>query len=236
MLDGPYTYLILNLGTFFFPLVLSFDKKVAYYKTWKYLFPSIAIVGIFFIAWDVWFTQNGVWSFNKPYLIGVDIINLPLEEWLFFITIPYACIFIYECLRGWFSLKLNESFLNVLTFGGASFLLIVAVINYEKAYTSITFSLLAIFLILQRVVFKKKLEHYFYAAYAIALLPFMVVNGVLTANPVVIYNNSENLGFRVTTIPFEDIWYGMLLILMNVFILELLRNTKQVSKEKETQS
>lgn len=231
MLDGPYTYLLLNIGTLFFPLVLSFDKKVAYYKTWKFLFPAIAIVGAFFIIWDVWFTKNGVWGFNEAFLVGIEIIYLPLEEWLFFVTIPFACVFIYECLRGWFNIQLNKGLLNALTFGGAGLLAVFAILNYEKAYTSITFSLLAIFLIAQRILFKNEIERNFYPAYAIAFFPFMLVNGVLTANPVVVYNNTENLGIRVTSIPFEDIWYGMLLILMNVIILELLRHKKFARKE-----
>ncbi|MFY0672074.1 MAG: lycopene cyclase domain-containing protein [Bacteroidia bacterium] len=231
MLDGPNTYLLLNIGTMFFPLVLSFDKKVAFYKNWKYLFIAIFIVGAFFIVWDVWFTKNGVWGFNPTYLLGVDLINLPLEEWLFFITIPYACVFIYECLRGWFNIKLNIRLLNVLTYGGSALLILAALFNYEKAYTAITFSLLATFLIVQRIMFKHEIEHYFYPTYGIAIFPFMLVNGVLTAKPVVMYNNEQNLGFRVTTIPFEDIWYGMLLILMNVIILEWIRKKKFVIKK-----
>ena len=56
----------------------------------------------------------------------------------------------------------------------------------------------------------------FLLAYLIILIPFLLVNGLLTAIPVVLYNDSENLGIRLYTIPVEDIFYGMLLIMMNV--------------------
>jgi lycopene cyclase domain-containing protein len=48
------------------------------------------------------------------------------------------------------------------------------------------------------------------------LIPFLIVNGLLTSIPVVLYNNEENLNFRIYSIPFEDVFYGMLLIMMNV--------------------
>jgi lycopene cyclase domain-containing protein len=55
--------------------------------------------GLFFIIWDEFFTQLGVWGFNEKYLTGVYIGSLPLEEVMFFICIPYACVFTYEALN-----------------------------------------------------------------------------------------------------------------------------------------
>jgi lycopene cyclase domain-containing protein len=46
------------------PLALSFDKKVAFYKSWKFLFPAVILPALFYIVWDMYFTANGVWQFN----------------------------------------------------------------------------------------------------------------------------------------------------------------------------
>src|SRR6056300_394436 len=101
-------YLLLDAITLFFPLVLSFDQKVAFFKTWRALFPAILIIGIPFLIWDVWFTKMGVWGFNPDYLVGLDIVNLPIEEVLFFVVVPYACTFIYACVKAYFpNLKLR---------------------------------------------------------------------------------------------------------------------------------
>jgi lycopene cyclase domain-containing protein len=64
----------------------------------------------------------------------------------------------------------------------------------------------------------------FLISYAVCLIPFLIVNGFLTAIPVVLYNNAENLGFKIYTIPFEDTFYGMLLVLMNIVIYEKLKS------------
>ena len=41
-------------------------------------------------------------GFNDAHLSGLGLWGLPLEEWLFFITIPYACVFTYACFRSIF--------------------------------------------------------------------------------------------------------------------------------------
>jgi lycopene cyclase domain-containing protein len=56
----------------------------------------------------------------------------------------------------------------------------------------------------------------FLVSYLIILIPFLIINGLLTAIPVVLYNDHENLATRIYTIPVEDVFYGMLLIMMNV--------------------
>ena len=78
-MNSHLTYLFLDILSVIFPFLLSFDKKVAFYKTWKYLFPAMFIVGLFFIVWDMLFTAKGVWGFNPAYISGIHIFNLPIE-------------------------------------------------------------------------------------------------------------------------------------------------------------
>ena len=106
-------------------------------------------------------------------------------------------------------------------------LLIVGCYFYNKQYTSLTFIFLSIFIAIllnTKFFFKDFNATYFLIAYAIVLIPFLIVNGFLTAIPVVIYNDMENLGRRIYTIPVEDIFYGMLLVMMDIAIYEKLRN------------
>src|SRR5210317_1835287 len=94
-----YTYLLINLFSILIPFIASFDKRLDFYKQWKFLFPAIIITLAFFISWDVLYTYLGVWGFNPKYLTGINLINLPIEEWMFFVAIPYSCVFTYYALN-----------------------------------------------------------------------------------------------------------------------------------------
>ncbi len=218
-----YTYLLLNGLTLFFPVALSFDAKVYYFGKWKAAFLGLLPAAIFFIIWDIWFTEAGIWHFNPDYVVGLSFLKLPLEEWLFFVTVPFANLFIYEvliCYLGpdWFR-KAGQFFLPIAAF----VLLIIGFFNINNLYTGFTFGVTAGWLLLNYFWLKPFYIGMFWMAYLVHLIPFGVVNGILTAWPVVIYNNAENLSLRVGTIPIEDSIYSLLLFLMCVNAYEYLK-------------
>ncbi len=223
------TYFLILLASLAGPLALSFDRKVAFYRQWKFLFPAILLPALFYIAWDVWFTSTNIWEFNPAHITGIKIINLPVEEVLFFFIVPYCCVFIYECLKVYFPSLQPTRFSARFLFILALLLELVGIICLERNYTFFTFIFASIFIQLVLALpgfFRGFNPTLFLISYAVILLPFLVVNGFLTAIPVVTYNNAENLGVRILTIPVEDIFYGMLLILMNVALFERFRNKK----------
>ena len=219
-------YFYVLLASISFPLFLSFDKKISFYKKWKFLFPAIFLVAIVFIAWDIYFVKNGVWGFNNDYLSEVYVFNLPIEEVLFFVIIPYCCMFIYEVVKGYFP---ESNFKNLVKFFSLLFVVsgvFMACFFMEKIYT-LTACSLAVLL----TVFSYKYYEcfsFFVPSYLISLFPFLLVNGVLTgiatSSPIVWYSEMEIIGFRVFTIPIEDFFYGYSLLLGVAILFEKFSN------------
>ena len=179
-----------------------------------------------FIPWDVIFTINGIWGFNPDYFLNTKILSLPLEEWLFFICIPFACVFTHYALLLYFpKMKLGENSSKSIAVGLMLTLVFVLIFNYDKWYTLVNFSL-AIPLTLIVLKYNPKLLQHFFLTFLVMLIPFFIVNGLLTGswieNQVVWYNNAENLGIRLGTIPVEDSIYAYSMILMSLFFFELL--------------
>lgn len=206
---------------------MSFDKRVYFYKKWKYLIPAILITGTFFIVWDVWFTKIGVWSFNEDHLLGISFVGLPVEEHLFFFTIPYASIFIYETIKSYWPHVNPNRLANPFFLILAIMLLATAGLFINRLYPSITFTLLGVFIFITLFVIRANYLGRFLISYGIIIIPFLIFNGILTGTgleqPVVLYNNQQNMALRIGTIPFEDLFYGMLLILMNISLFEIFR-------------
>ena len=193
--------------------------------------PAIGIPALIFITWDNWFTGMGVWGFNQRYITGLYIAHLPIEEVLFFICIPYACLFTYEAVNYYKKSDPLPDNGNRVTWILIVGLLAVGIKNYDRWYPSVTFLATAVFLIFLTLIVRPAYLGRFYFAYLFILIPFFIINGILTGTglpePVVWYNDAENLGIRMFTIPFEDTFYGMLLILMNVSIFEYLQAYKR---------
>ncbi len=225
-------YLLINLGAFIVPFIFSFHPKLVFYKQWKYALPAIVLSALPFIFWDMYFTKMGVWGFNPSYLMEVYLYNLPLEEILFFIVIPFCCLFTYHCFKVLIEKDHFYKQENRISGSILIFLTVFGFTNADKLYTAFTFFGLVLFLLFLKFIARVTWLGRFYFAYLFLLIPFIIVNGVLTGTgidePVVWYNNNENMGFRILTIPFEDIFYGILLILLNIFFFEYLGRKKTI--------
>lgn len=221
-------YALLLLLTFFFPFILSFDKKVHFYKGWKTILPSIVIVGFVFVLTDIFLTDNGVWGFNSNYHSNLFLFNLPIEEWLFFIVVPYACIFIHEVIVAYFpKLKFSDKTSSAISLFLFITIGLIGILHYNKIYT-IYVVVLTLIALIWALFSKSKILNSFYVTFLIMLIPFLIVNSILTGSfieqEVVWYNDLENLGVRIFMIPVEDAAYAFSLILLNLLVNHTLKS------------
>ena len=128
-------YFILLIFTISFPLAASWDSRFKYFSKIKALMIAFTLTALFFIPWDIIFTKNQIWGFDKMHISNISFFDMPIEEWLFFFVIPYSCLFIYESVKYFFDLKkhnnLSKKFLTIT----AVILLVFAAINPDKSYT-----------------------------------------------------------------------------------------------------
>lgn len=217
-----HLYLLLDIGSLSIPFIFSFHPKLKFYKLWKYFFPATFIMMAIFVSWDILFTQAGFWGFNDRYLSGIYWANLPIEEWLFFVCIPYACLFtIYSFKNLLPKFSLSHKATEIVYFTLQTILIATLLYNYDRWYTAVNFSF-AIILLALVFNYKREALNIFFPVFLILLIPFFIVNGYLTGSwiheQVVWYNDAENLGIRIGTVPIEDSVYA-LTMLLTVFVL-----------------
>ncbi|KAB1230843.1 lycopene cyclase domain-containing protein [Chryseobacterium viscerum] len=226
-----YTYILINFFTVIICFLASFDRRIQFNKHFGTFLLSSTIVAVPFILWDIWFTKMGVWWFDVQYTLGVKIAGLPIEEWLFFYCIPFACVFTYYCLEKFFNLEWADLFNNLIVFTAVIVLAVTGLLFYEKIYTLLTVVVTILTLCYLHFVAKKEWIGRASFVYFILMPGFFAVNGILTGSvipsPVVNYNPDDFMGIRMTTIPVEDAVYGYSQFLLNIyFFKKLTKNEK----------
>lgn len=230
-----FYYLLVNFCCLIVPFVFSFHPKLDFYKKWKAFFPAVAGMMLVFIPWDMYFTLNGIWGFNTTYTTGIFLFNLPIEEWLFFICIPYASVFTYHCMVIFVDGNRLKYF-SALSWIIAIASLFIAIYHFDRWYT-FTAHLLCGVLLIYHLIRKSTFLPHFTFTFLILLVPMIISNGILTgldfwrypffnSNPsnvsdmIVWYDNNHNLSFRLFSMPVDDIAYGFAMLLLTVTLYE----------------
>jgi lycopene cyclase domain-containing protein len=226
-----FLYLLVDFFTIIIPLLFSFHPKIKFYKTWKQFFIASILVASVFIAWDAIFTELGVWNFNPQYITGIYFLKLPVEEILFFICIPFSCVFTFHCLEKFYNLgwsDKSEKYFVIILF---IVLMVAALFFGARLYTAITFITTGFVCVFLKFIFRVTWFGKAISVYALLLVPFFLVNGILTGSglphPVVSYSKTEIMNIRLFTIPAEDIFYGLELYLLNLAIYKWLVKLKR---------
>jgi lycopene cyclase domain-containing protein len=205
-------YLLLNIIIISFPLAATFYSKIGYYKKLPQVLSSILFVGAIFILWDILATERGHWAFNPAYVLGIRFMGLPVEELMFFVSVPFSCLFIYESLCTYvrdFSVPFSK---NIFV-GVAVFMLLMAVPSFGREYSFAVFLAAGFFLLFAAFFLQDLLSSGRYWAYlGITLLLFVIFNFILTSLPIVSYGPKMIWGTRFLTIPLEDFLYNYLML------------------------
>lgn len=230
-----YTYILILFFTIIICFLSSFDHRILFYRHFRAFIKSALLVAIPFITWDIWFTAKGVWWFDTDYTIGIMIAGLPIEEWLFFICIPFSCIFTYFCFDKFFKLEWLSSFNNLIVFFSVIICSTVALLYYDRIYTVLTAILTLVVLIYLHFVVRADWLGKASFVFTILMLGFFPVNGILTGtgleSPIVNYNPADFLGIRMGTIPVEDAVYGYTQFLLVLYFFNQFKQIHHENKE-----
>ncbi|HNX60628.1 MAG TPA: lycopene cyclase domain-containing protein [Spirochaetota bacterium] len=198
--------------TILFPVLLSFERRVFYFSKWPAVFVSILPTATVFIIWDIIAVTRGHWNFSPGHVFGLKLFGLPFEEILFFFCIPFSCIFILECVS-YFVKPRRVNIPRFIFFSLAIAVVIAGILAWPREYTATVCIATGFFFAMCGTIHYRVVnEVNFWISMLIILIPFAIVNGFLTAIPVVVYNPDHITGIRLGTIPIEDAVYNLVLI------------------------
>ncbi|HRB71991.1 lycopene cyclase domain-containing protein [Flavobacterium sp. WV_118_3] len=219
-----YTYSLILFFTVIICFIASFDKRIGFNRHFGAFIKAAILVAIPFIAWDIYFTASNVWWFNTDYTLGITIAGLPLEEMLFFIFIPFSCVFTYYSIDKYYKWDSLSALNNILVFVSVIVLSLVALLNTDKLYTLVTAVATILTLVYLHFVVRAVWITKASLVFTILMLGFFPVNGILTGtgieSPIVNYNPKEFLGIRMLTIPVEDAVYGYTQFLLVLYFFK----------------
>lgn len=205
-----HIYSLIGLGIIIGPLALSFDQKVFFIGNILPVLVATVVVGAIYIAWDAWVVRLGDWKFNPEWTGMWRLFDLPAGEWLFFLSVPYASLFLFEVFGAYFGRAMVSIVPRWMSFVLAGVFMSLAYAFRKKHYTFLAMFSVAVFMVLQGLLvpdFWKRQDILLTMGSSVGT--FLLVNGIYTRLPTIHYNPNAIWGVRVGTIPLEDFFYNL---------------------------
>jgi len=96
-----FQYLLLMGACVLITLPLEFAFGARVWRRPRRLVRALLPSFTLFVAWDIWATSTGTWSFNADYTVGLTLPGgMAVEELIFFTVIPVCGLLTLETVRG----------------------------------------------------------------------------------------------------------------------------------------
>lgn len=205
-------YLLLDLGTLAAAIGMGLYWSQPWLKQWRQTAIAIGLAVLPFVLWDIWATAQGHWSFNAAYTTGLRLFGLPVEEILFFPVVSLAALAVWQRVQGAASAErpVSRHWLAVPTVAAG----VVFVAGQGRGY-SMAASVVALLFCAWLVssVHGRGLLTLGWLRYQVILLVlFALFNSLLTGLPVVLYGEAHIVGWRLGSIPVEDVLFNFVLV------------------------
>jgi hypothetical protein len=219
-----YFYLLINLGLLLLSFLLVLDKKAESTRSWKHMVPAVLVSGVIFSIAALVFNQFRISFFNPKYILGVNILQLPIEEIMFHFVLPFAGLNIYVVLNAHFPKNNLEKFSLSISNLLLGVLIAMLFFTYSKLYCVVTFSMLFVLLFYVEYVNKLRFTYKFYRAYVVLLIPFCLLYMFVGGLPILTYAFDKTINLTLGPIQFECFFYLMSVLLISVYLFEVLKS------------
>ncbi|AAT44119.1 lycopene cyclase domain-containing protein [Picrophilus oshimae] len=220
-MDITHFYYFIILSFIFFPVLgISLTNEFKKVRNYRALLYAMLFTDPVYIVWDSLSVTYHVWTFNKKYITGIMVYNLPVEEILFFFVVPFSTFLIYESID---YIK-NDSFISKtsrikkIMFIIAILFILNAIYFYSYIYMLLASVFTAFIILLTLKIMPSLYRSSNYWLFIIIMyIPFIVFDHFLTSLPVFTYGVHAIINIRILSIPVEEFIY--VYSLMNFYAL-----------------
>jgi lycopene cyclase domain-containing protein len=206
--DDMSAYGWFQLVVFIGPFIVSVLPQFrAFWRQWRALLLGYAAVSVPWILLDALSHARGWWAYEPSRVSSIELLGLPIEEILFFFTVPFACMVVMSVVQRYALPPLNSHVRVGLMLMVGALAAVLLIVGFARERSMVDLALfLASFALVWRLGCTQQTAFWLWSG--LVLILFLIFNSILTGLPIVTYNEWFMSGLRIGTIPVEDAYYN----------------------------